>query len=75
MWMNYRLCHGVVVVVVVVVVAMEPLIRQRQVYTQEYLVYLAEDASGTARSQVESAVPVGGLAQRPGSHRRGYIFL
>jgi hypothetical protein len=35
-----------------------------QVYTQEYLVYLAEDASGTARSQVESAVPVGGLAQQ-----------
>eukprot|EP00435_Cladocopium_sp_Y103_P033836 s1121_g8.t1 len=35
------------------------------VYTQEYLVYLAEDASGTARSQVESAVPVGALPQRP----------
>ncbi|CAK9114781.1 unnamed protein product [Durusdinium trenchii] len=29
------------------------------VYTQRYLVYLAEDAVGTARSQVETAVPVG----------------
>eukprot|EP00434_Breviolum_minutum_P015224 symbB.v1.2.013423.t1/scaffold946.1/size149779/2 len=29
------------------------------VYTQEYLVYLGEDATGTSRSQVESAVPVG----------------
>ena len=42
----------------------DPLIQPWQVYTQEYLVYLAEDASGTARSQVESAVPVGGLAQQ-----------
>lgn len=30
-----------------------------QVYTEEYMVYLAEDAYGTGRSQVESAVPVG----------------
>ncbi|CAJ1450045.1 unnamed protein product, partial [Effrenium voratum] len=29
------------------------------VYTQEYLVYLAEDAWGASRAQVESAVPVG----------------
>ncbi|CAE7846434.1 unnamed protein product, partial [Symbiodinium necroappetens] len=29
------------------------------VYTQQYVVYLAEDSSGTARSQVESPVAVG----------------
>ncbi|CAE7573555.1 unnamed protein product, partial [Symbiodinium sp. CCMP2456] len=33
------------------------------VYTQQYVVYLAEDSSGTARSQVESPVAVG---QPPG---------